>query len=363
MEAVQKKVIDAIAAAKNYDDFKRLREITLLVEQAVEERFIREIRERQARVPGLILEAHGLKARWGGELTPGCQSCLDGTGLSAIRSVSQCNLDCAFCYYHGQPKHLPLRANEFSFGGKDLNLEQLFMVLDKQGESMRSVSWVFFEPWTDIEKHYRPIEYIAKKGIHQHMYTNGLLCTPESLKKLADCGLQELRFNLAASNCAPRVLENMVLARKHFRYLCIESPMTQTFFSSFMEHKTRILETGVDHIHCAELHLNEQNIGNFPGEEFYLFRGAYFSPMSSRRLTYDLLDVAAGEGWKGVAINDCSNETKLYRSFPHQAPPGTNAWNSTYVPPQNWYILAILKNRLFTEGSDVQIPADHPLLA
>ena len=43
------------------------------------------------------------------------------------------------------------------------------------------------------------IRAFKEAGIHQHMYTNGALATEENLRALGEAGLDELRFNLGAS--------------------------------------------------------------------------------------------------------------------------------------------------------------------
>jgi len=318
------------------------------IQLAVEKIVIDGIRERQKKIPGLIVEGHGFKARWGGELTPGCKSCLDGTGLTAIRSVSKCNLNCPFCYHFGKPERDELLDEHFIWGGGNpLGLDAIKAIIDKQGKGLTGVTYVFYEPFMNIEKHYELIRYISDKGINQHMYTNGTLCTEEHFRKLKEAGLDEIRFNLAATDCSKRVIENMGKARNYFEYLVIESPMYKEYYDSFMKNRKAILATGVDHINCAELHLNERNFRNF-NEPVYWFRRGYCSPVSSRQLTYDMIEVAAKEKWK-VVINDCSNALKYYRGIP-TVPLRHGArfkWRMEKAVPKAWYLDSIERYGIF----------------
>ena len=77
----------------------------------------------------------------------------------------------------------------------------------------------------EIEKYYPVIKKFSEANIHQHLYTNGTLATEESLKALGDAGLDEIRFNLAATNCSDKVIENMEIAKKYIKSVGIESPM------------------------------------------------------------------------------------------------------------------------------------------
>ncbi len=318
------------------------------IEYYVEQAVIAAIRERQRSIANLRVLNHGYKAVWGGELTPGCQNCLEGSGLGAIRSVSQCNLHCDFCYYYGEedPRLLP---DHFICGNLLFTTDDIKMLLDRQRTSLGGVSWVFWEPFMDIQKHYTLIAYIARMGLHQHMYTNGTLCTEHDFKLLGDAGLNELRFNLAATNCSRTVLKNMAAARKYFEYLCIESPMTESFYASFVANRREILDTGVDHINCAELHIKEKH-SRYMNEPLYRYKYSYTSPVASRQLTYDLLTMASREDWPNIVINDCSNELKYYRSFHPSAPFGRSAWKrSDWRLPFAWYEAALNRYVIFDE--------------
>ncbi|MDF2502178.1 MAG: hypothetical protein K0Q77_2892, partial [Anaerosporomusa subterranea] len=65
---------------------------------------------------------------------------------------------------------------------------------------------------------------------------------------------------------------------------------------------------------CAELHLNENNINNYYGENMYISRHGYISPIWSRELTLKFMKVADEENWD-LAVHDCSNYTKFARGL------------------------------------------------
>lgn len=286
------------------------------INQGVERIFLQEIRARQARIPGLDTGLFGRIPVWGGELTPGCRACLDDRFVP-IRSVSRCNLRCPFCYYHDDEYQIePLSKDRYGVGDRRVSARDLELMLHKVmsgPNQVRGISWVWYEPFVAFDKHPDLVRIIHDHGIHQHMYTNGTLCTRENLKVLADAGLDELRFNLAATKCADTVIDIMAVARDLFPYLCIESPMIPDYYLAFMKKRERILATGVDHLHCAELHLGSGNISHYDDQLLYQYRDGFISPMFSRRLTYDLLDVAVEEGWKNIVVYDCSNEAKFVR--------------------------------------------------
>lgn len=244
----------------------------------------------------------------------GCRSCLLGTGLSAIRKTNKCNIECKFCYNYGELDDIPpVGEGMWEIGGTKFYEKDLDLLLSIYPKPT-GVSYVYLEPFMEIEKYYPVIKKFHDAGIQQHLYTNGLLATEESLKALGEAGLDEIRFNLAATNCSDKVIENMGIAKKYIQSVGIESPMTPDFFASFLKKKQAILAAKPDFINCAELHLNENNIGNYYGENMYISRHGYISPIWSRELTLKLMKIADEEKWDAV-VHDCSNYTKFARGL------------------------------------------------
>ncbi len=251
----------------------------------------------------------------------GCRSCLLGTGLSAVRRTNRCNLACKFCYDFGELDQIPpIGEGLWEIGGTRLYERDLDLLLSAQPRPT-GVAYVYLEPFMEIEKYYGIIRRFSQAGIHQHMYTNGTLATEENLRALGGSGLNELRFNLGATDCADRVIEAMRVAKKHIPNVGVETPMTPAFFDAFFRKKQAILDTGLDFINCAELHLNANNIGNYLGENLYACRLGYISPIWSRDLTLAFMKRAAEEDW-GVVVHDCSNMTKLARGLNLKAKEG-----------------------------------------
>ena len=244
----------------------------------------------------------------------GCRSCLMGTGLTAIRKTNKCNIQCKFCYNYGElDDQPPIGEGMWEIGGTKFYEEDIDLLLSIHNKPT-GISYVYLEPFMEIEKYYSVIKKFSDAGIHQHMYTNGILATEENLKALSEAGLDELRFNLGASNCSDKVIENIAIAKKYFKYVGIETPMTPEFFEGFFKKKEAILNTNLDFINCAELHLNINNIDNYQGENMYISRHGYISPTWSRELTLKFMKIADEENWD-LAVHDCSNHTKFARGL------------------------------------------------
>ena len=329
------------------------------IERAVEHR--RE--QMQAEIPGL----KSLKGRtyYVGEderFPKGCRSCLLGTGLSAIRKTNRCNIQCRFCYNYGeldcQP---PVGEGLWEIGGTKFYEEDIDLLLTVDNKPT-GISYVYLEPFMEIEKYYGVIRKFSAAGIHQHMYTNGLLASEENLKALGEAGLDELRFNLGASGCADKVIENIAIAKKYIKNVGIETPMTREFYAQFQQKKEKILATGLDFINCAELHLNPNNIANYEGEPMYSTRLGYISPIISRDLTLRFMKQAAEESWP-ITVHDCCNRTKFARDLNLRAHEGgwfgASNYGSEFSRIPVAYFLPTLRDESFAFVEEEPLPEGY----
>ncbi len=292
----------------------------------------------------------------------GCRSCLLGTGLSAVRKTNKCNIQCKFCYNYGELDQIPpIGEGLWEIGGTKFYEQDIDLLLDTC-QKPTGISYVYLEPFMEIEKYYGVIAKFHQAGIHQHMYTNGLRVTEESLKALAEAGLDELRFNLGGTNCADAVISNMAMAKKYIPDVGIETPMTPEFFDTFMAKKEAILATGIDYINCAELHLNMNNLDNYLGENMYMCRLGYLSPISSRDLTLVFMRIAAEEQWP-VAVHDCSNLTKFARDLNLKAKEGgwfgASSYGSEFSQVPYEAFLPVLEDETFTFLEEEELPQGY----
>ena len=283
----------------------------------------------QARQAALTAQIKNLKSLQGRTLyvgdddkfAKGCRSCLTGTGLSAVRKTNKCNIQCPFCYNYGELDCIPpIGEGMWDIGGTKFYEEDIDLLLSID-KHPTGIAYVYLEPFMEIEVYYPIIKKFAAAGIHQHMYTNGTLCTEENLRALGEAGLNELRFNLGATNCADKVIKAIATAKKYIPAVGIETPMTREFFDAFLAKKEAILATNLDFINCAELHLNPNNLENYIGLPMYICRQGYLSPIESREMTLQLMKMADDEKWP-IAVHDCANRTKFARDLNLKAKEG-----------------------------------------
>jgi hypothetical protein len=228
-------------------------------------------------------------------------------------------LDCEYCYYRDEELRggAPIGKNNYAFSQADLasfTLDEAKLMIDNQ-KRPSAIGWLEKEPLEEIDAIRELMPYIAEKGIHQYIYTNGVRASKGTLEQLAEWGLNEIRFNLQATDFSPYVIESLGFASDLFDWTLIETPIYSKSYDNFVKHKEAILHTGVDQINLAELQICSPNmISHFMETEgpVYKHRRGYISPISSRHYAYDLIELAEEENWP-LVINDCSNETKYFR--------------------------------------------------
>ena len=143
----------------------------------------------------------------------GCQLCQQGKWL-CIFLTYKCSADCHFCPAPFKDDHI------YSvFGkGKNENLEYLKMA-DFEGISFsggdpfmvydRLLDWLVF-----FKKHLPAYYY--------WVYTNGLAVDKNRLEKLAKTGMNEIRFNIAATGyLSPEIWGKIKIARKYFPFVTV----------------------------------------------------------------------------------------------------------------------------------------------
>ena len=91
----------------------------------------------------------------------------------------------------------------------------------------------------------------------------------------------------------------------------------------------------------------------------YMFRTGYLSPIHSRRITFELMQMAAEEGWDMV-VHDCSNHTKFARDLHHRAVEGgwfgASSYGSEFDSIPYSAFLPVLSDPDFTFVEEEPIP-------
>lgn len=347
-------------------------DVIMYVEKLFYNSHVGDIRKRQDKLKKLWKDSTNFLSVWNGAVTkgaisPGCLACLEGT-ISHVRHSSRCTQSCDFCYYSSKfsAHQCPTMGKDlYSFSGgaqMQFTQEEAMLLLSRQvvrnERTIDAIGWLQKEPLMEMEAMEPLMLYLSNNDIHQFMYTNGVKATQKIIDKLASWGLNELRFNLQATDFDDKIIERMAYAKKKIPWVLIETPMFSKSFNNFVKKKDMILDTGVDQLNLPELQIcSMDKLPEFITQEgpVYKHRRGYVSPISSRHYTYDLIAQAETEDWN-VIINDCSNDTKYYRGASSNMPLGVVNYLSAFELP--FRSVAYLAKMVLEDGVEYEFFQD-----
>ncbi len=255
----------------------------------------------------LHVEAGGEIAHLGG-LSPGCQACKDGT-WDCIFTTMRCNLDCAFCY---SPHALPQDYAGSAFGSTP---EQI--VANYRSTRITGVSFSGGEPFVDPQGLFDWVAALKSRcsGAYTWVYTNGLLAGEERLRRLGELGVDEIRFNTAASSYDhPMVMENVKAASRFIPHVTVEIPAIPNDGEKLLSCLAAWSAAGVRFLNLHELIYEPgTNSAAMPGARQTIItpdgHRTEFNPRS-RDLTLAVMQRVQDESLP-LSVNDCSMQSKL----------------------------------------------------
>jgi pyruvate formate-lyase activating enzyme-like uncharacterized protein len=259
-----------------------------------------------ARVPGVQI-AGGGEALHLGELSPGCQACKAGQ-WDCIFTHTACNLNCRFCL---QPQIATRRRFGSVFGSSPAAVAVTHARVHITG-----VSFSGGEPLLDRAG---LLDWIRSLNAHDPSkyywaYTNGLLLQDGDLEQLAQAGLKELRFNLAASGYDnPGVLKRLAEAARILTAVTVEIPAIPEDGPKVLRQLEVWSAAGVRYLNLHELmHEAGTNSAELPGLRIaQLMDDGHTNSVHpfSRALTLAVMEKVAREGLP-LHVNDCSMQSK-----------------------------------------------------
>jgi pyruvate formate-lyase activating enzyme-like uncharacterized protein len=244
----------------------------------------------------------------GGGLSPGCRACKAGA-WDCFFLTDDCNLACPFCCSpagHGTQPAL-------SALGRDIDQA----IANLRIACPQGISFSGGEVFLEFERLRSVVTRIRREFPDAYLwaYTNGLLANGEKLAELGQIGLDEIRFNLAASGYrSPRVLRHLEQAVRSIPHVTVEIP-------AIPEHSDRLLpaipvwaDAGVQYLNLHELMYEPGSLSDhLPGPRQALRTPdghvTAFHPQSRGMVLRVMQEIQ--EAGLPLAVNDCSMQNKL----------------------------------------------------
>jgi pyruvate formate-lyase activating enzyme-like uncharacterized protein len=258
------------------------------------------------RVPDVRISGDG-EALHVGALSPGCQACKAGQ-WDCIFTHTACNLNCGFCL---QPKAPGQRRFGSVLGSSPAEVAGMHARARITG-----VGFSGGEPLLDRAGLLGWIRGLKAHGPTKYYwaYTNGLLLRDGDLEQLAEAGLDELRFNLAASGYDhPVVLQRLAEAARVLPAVTVEIPAVPEDAPKVFQGLAAWSSAGVRYLNLHELmHEPGTNSGDLPGLRLAQWMDdghANSVHPFSRGFTLAVMERVVRERLP-LHVNDCSMQSK-----------------------------------------------------
>lgn len=260
--------------------------------------------ERQKNIKELEYHAAGHCVHIG-KLSPGCYGCfVPASFRTNIETGVRCNLSCIYCLSDRAKKEEPsslLRKAKFLGKSYLPNYNPLAISFSGGGEPL-----LYMDIIKDNMKFFRDIEKETAKRPWYYIYTNGILVNAETLSKLQDLGIDEIRFHLGASNFSEKVYKNLKESIRYFKAVTVETPAWPLHRKKLFEMLPKIADIGVKHLNIGEVEINKSNYRTIsrmlPRGEIYQC-GTMF--LYDGGLVYDLIEEILRRNYS-YSVLDCN---------------------------------------------------------
>ncbi|MBC8450506.1 MAG: radical SAM protein [Chloroflexi bacterium] len=265
------------------------------------------VSKARRQIPAIHIEAEG-EIMYLGDLSPGCQACKEGA-WDCIFTTMRCNLDCPFCYSpHAIPK---------DYAGSVFGTTPEHIAENHARTHVTGISFSGGEPFVDTPGLFAWVAWFTSRWPDNYywVYTNGLLAHEENLRRLAELGVDEIRFNMAATGYDhPVVMRNLAAAARFIPNLTIEIP-------AIPEQGAKLLSCLEEWSALGVRFLNLHELIYEPGTNSASMAGARRAIITadghrseinpeSRALTLAVMKKVQNESLP-LSVNDCSMQSKI----------------------------------------------------
>lgn len=231
------------------------------------------------------------------DLSPGCVLCGTG-GWSCLFVNGICNARCFYCPAEQRSRSKPMTAGiEFE------NPQEYVDYVEKLG--IRGVGLSGGEPFLTLDRTLAFASRLKRRfgeGLYLWLYTNGIAATEEGLKRLADAGLDEIRFDLTAVGYDT---SKLYLASRIIDRVTVEIPAIPEDHERLERLVLELPDAGVRHLNLHQLRVTSYNCGRLMERGYTFLHGEQVTVLESELTALRVL-VNAKKTGSGLPINYCS---------------------------------------------------------
>jgi pyruvate formate-lyase activating enzyme-like uncharacterized protein len=231
------------------------------------------------------------------ELSPGCRICVEG-GWSCLFISGACNCRCFYCPTSQDEIGLPT-TNAVDFRTP----ADYVAYLERFGFTGASISGG--EPLLTPGRSLAFVAAIKRyfgERMHVWLYTNGTLVTPDILGRLRDAGLDEIRYDIGATDYH---LDKLRLAVGVIPTVTVEIPAIPEELAPMKAKMVAMREAGVNHLNLHQLRLTPYNFEHLAPRGYTCIHGDKVTVLESELIALELLQFSHDQKL-GLPVNYCS---------------------------------------------------------
>jgi pyruvate formate-lyase activating enzyme-like uncharacterized protein len=253
-------------------------------------------RRRLVAAPGVLVSCRGTKFHHG-LLSPGCRRCA-AQAWSCLFISGRCNGRCFYCPTPQNADDPPMSGSVTFPRAADYAAYVRFFGFD--GASISGG-----EPFLEFEKsldYVRTLRQTCGPDLHIWLYTNGMLATGDKLRRLAQAGLDEIRFDIGATDydlCHVRKASGIVPT------VTVEIPAVPEEEGRLLRLLPELHRAGVSHLNLHQLRLTPHNARHLLEREYTFVHGPKVTVLESELCALRLVAASARDDLP-LAVNYCS---------------------------------------------------------
>lgn len=233
----------------------------------------------------------------------GCRSCQAGRWL-CIFLTYRCNAGCPSC-----PSPLKQKDTVVSVFGNDPSVILRYV----RSKPFNGISFSGGECFLVFDRLMEWLTYFKKRlpGLYYWTYTNGLNADEAKLQKLAAAGLNEIRFNIAATGYrSPLILKRIKASLPLFQKVAVEVPSIPADYGELAAVLPHLDAMGVDYLNLHEYILMPDHRAYDSGGECLLSSGMQVRYDRNSLQNTERIRQFCQEQSLRILLNNCSLQKK-----------------------------------------------------
>lgn len=238
---------------------------------------------------------------WINQISKGCQLCGHGE-WSCLFITGRCNANCFYCPAPQDSDDLPTAQkmefedplvyanfiNHFGFKGCSFSGGEPLLVFDRTLHFLKT-----------LRANCSPDLYIW-------MYTNGILASEEKFKALAEAGINEVRFDIGATDYN---LKGLRKASGIIPIITVEIPAVPEEVDRMKEIIPQLIEAGVSNLNLHQLRLTEHNVQKLAAHDYTYLHGEHPTVLESEQAAMEIIRFVDESGLL-IGVNYCNFQYK-----------------------------------------------------